>query len=352
MRIGRYLPSVLNILYDNKRPLRDVEYFTNRLYKHQRETLLEEADNASRIDMQEVFNDRQAYTNFQSTVSRMMRFFKGTVGMMFTSLETVNFMKLVEEDWVILVNLDSGLGFDTLDSRLLGTFIINQIQTAIERLNKNGRFRPYYLYIDEASDYANRKLAETLSKKQKTMLKVTLGHQYTDQFEDEYVLKAVMANCKIKVQFNLQMTEDRDLMSRQFYGGDVDPKDASYANSDLRVQHAVIKSLKGKPVRVKIPNVEDPPVSAEELKAYVRMLYLSQPWYHNAKELKNQIDEPIGETKTYSGATKSGAKTNSGAGSKISLPNSAGNQDIFKTLSKNIPVSEKHADENGNKKGS
>lgn len=290
MRIERYLPSVLNVLYDNKRPLYDAKYFTSRIYKAQREKLLEQADNASRLDLEEAFSSFHAYTAFQSTVNRLMRFIKGTVGMMFAPEKTVDFMKLVSENWIILVNLDSGLGFDKLDSRLLGTYIINQITTCIERLNKKGRYKPYYLYIDEAANYANTKLADTLSEKQKTFLKVTLSHQYLKQFKDEYILNSVLNNCKITAQFNVRMTKDRDLISEQFYGGDINPKDASYANSDLPVQHAVIKPLKGDPARVIIPTVKEPRITREEVKAYVRNLYLSQPWYHNAEELKQQIE--------------------------------------------------------------
>lgn len=291
MRIERYMPSVLSALYDAKRTLYDVKYFTNLLYKTQREAILDEADNSTRIDLEEAFISRQAYSNFQSTVNRLVRFFRGTIGMMFTPTQTVDFMKLISEGWIILVNLDSGLGFDKLDSRLLGTFIINQVTTCIERLNKKGMYKPYYLYIDEAAHYANRKLADMLSEKQKTMLKVTVSHQYTDQFEDKYVLNSVLANCHITAHFNLRMTKDRDLMSEQFYGGDIDPKDASYANSDLAVQTAVIKALKGTPTRVRIPNVETPPITNEQLADYIRGLYLSQAWYHNAKNLKEQLDD-------------------------------------------------------------
>ena len=294
MRIERYLPSVLNALYDAKRPLRDVEYFTNRIYKHQRESILRTADNATKLDLEEVFSSLMSFSAFQSTVNRMIRFFKGTIGLIFSPEKTIDFMKMVSEGWIILVNLDSGLGFDSLDARLLGTFVINQIQTSIERLNKKGRYKPFYLYIDEASQYANRKLADTLSLKQKTGLKITLAHQYNDQFEDKFVLSAIKANCKITAQFNVTMTEDRDDVSKQFYGGDINPKDASYANSDLPVQTAVIKPLKGKPVRVMIPTVKEPPISKEELQTYIRELYKND-WYHNAKQLKETNDRSTQE---------------------------------------------------------
>lgn len=348
MRIERYLPAVLSVLYDNKRPLRDVEYFTNRIYKNQREKLLENADIDVRLDLEEAFTDRQAYYNFQSTVNRMVRFFKGTIGLMFTPLETVNFMKLVSENWIILVNLDSGLGFDNLDSRLLGTYVINQITTCIERLNKKGRYKPFYLYIDEAAEYANRKLAQTLSMKQKTLLKVTLGHQYTAQFEDKYVLNSVLANCKITAMFNVRMTEDRDLISKQFYGGDIDPYDASYANANLPVQYAVMKSLKGKPVRVKIPNVQAPPVSRKELKEYIRKLYSSQPWYHDAGKFKEPLENEAPRPTTKNTKTaRTRTPANRRPSGKTGLPDKRSQVNKWTEVSENLPVGEKYADQDG-----
>ena len=164
-RIERYLPSVLTALYDAHRPLSDAKYFTNRLYKAQREKILDQTDPDTALDLSDAFSTVTMFRDFQSTINRMQRFYKGTLGLMF-SAPPINFMKMIAEGWIILVNLDTGNGFSNPDSRLLGTFIINQIQVAIERLfskkrekNPDTAGRPYYLYIDEASEYATRKLA-------------------------------------------------------------------------------------------------------------------------------------------------------------------------------------------------
>lgn len=296
-RIERYLPAVLNVLYDSQSSLRDARYFSNQDHIEARKERLIWGDPDSQADLKEAFSNHTAYFNFQSTINRMQRFFKGTMGMMFAPNRGINFMKLVSEGWIILVNLDTGLGFDKLDSRLLGTFIINQIQTSIERLNRkikeknpDARPKPYYLYIDEASRYANEKLADTLSLKQKTGLKVTLAHQYTDQFPDKTVLNSVLANCKVTVMFNVRMTKDRDLISEQFYGGDINPKDASFANADLPKQEAVIKAIKGSPIRVQIPTVRKPLVTHEQLRQYILDIYANKDFYQGARELKEKLE--------------------------------------------------------------
>jgi len=351
-RIERYFPAVLNALYDAKRPLQQAKYFTNRLYKAERREILDCTDEDTRLDLLEAFGNPVSYTQFQSTVNRMQRLFKGTLSLMFGANKTINFMKMVSDGWIILVNLDTGSGFNTPDSRLLGTFINNLYQGDIARQAKNiheknpdASPKPYYLYIDEASKYANRKLADTLSLKQKTGLKVTLAHQYTKQFEDEYILHSVMANCKITAMFNVRMAKDRDLISNEFYGGKIIPEDASDANADLPKQNAVIKALKGSPKRVRIPDIKSPPITTDELHNYIKGIY-QQDWYHNAKELKKQLDEPIGEKTTNPRSPKPGATSNRRTGGKTRIPNDGDEGSIWKTLPENLPVSQKHAGKN------
>jgi hypothetical protein len=338
-RVERYLPALLTALYDAGSPLYDARYFTNRAYEAERAAILARTERQYRLDLEEAFRLPLAYNNFQSTINRVSRFYKGTMGLMFAPATSIDFMKLVSEGWVILVNLDTGMGFDTLDSRLLGTLVINLIQTSIERLNKNGWHKPYYLYIDEASEYANRKLARTLSLKQKTGLRVTLGHQYTKQFEDEFVLNSVLANTKITAMFNAAMQRDRKLMSEQLgYGGEITPEMATDANANLPKQYAVMKVLKGNPQRVRIPTVEPPPVTDDELEQYILKLY-EQPWYHDAKALKEKLEleenenEPLRTERTDPKAARPRTKAHSRTSRKARVPNDGDGNDKWKDVS-------------------
>src|SRR6185503_7094577 len=191
---------------------------------------------------------------FSSTVNRLEPFWDSTLALMFGANEGVDFIKMITEGWVILVNLYSGLGFEPIHTRLLGTTIINEIIFALDRLRSRGWRGVYYLYIDEAGRYANRNLADLLAYKRKSGLRVTLAHQYFKQFEDPHVLDAVKNLAKIKVMFNTPNHADRlEMVKALGYGGDIPPLMASYANSDLPKQYAIIKSAKQSPVSVKIP---------------------------------------------------------------------------------------------------
>src|SRR6185503_995339 len=158
---------------------------------------------------------------FSSTVNRLEPFWDSTLALMFGANEGVDFIKMITEGWVILVNLYSGFGFEPIHTRLLGTTIINELIFALDRLRSRAWRGVYYLYIDEAGRYAKRNLADLLAYKRKSRLRVTLAHKYFNQFEDKYVLDAINTLCKLKIAFYMPNREDRDKFVRMAYGGEL-----------------------------------------------------------------------------------------------------------------------------------
>lgn len=285
--INRYLPAVLHCLYNAQAPLSEALYFTNQVYIHQRRELFSHTDEHAPylLDLEEAFKNARQFEHLQTTINRLKAFFQDPLGLMCGVDKGIDFMKMIRDGWVILVNLDSSLDLDIMDARLLGTLIINQVLVAMDRLfYKKGCPTRYYLYIDEAGEYATRKLAQTFALKGKTGLRVTIGHQYFGQFEDKYVVDAINALTKLKAMFNLPGREDRDKITKMFYGGEISDRQASWANADLPKQYAVIKVGKVSPQRVRIPDVDSPKVSKEDLNAYITKLY-EQPWYYNPHDI-------------------------------------------------------------------
>jgi hypothetical protein len=301
-RIERYLPAVFATLYDAKSPITDARYFSNKLYRKQQEELLLFADPDFQMDLREAFISHIAYANIQSTVNRLVRFFRGTLGDMFSAGQGVNWMKVVREHWAVIVRLDN---LDFFDARLLGTYIISELETAKRRLNeaidsrqdvdKRGRYPPYYLYADEAYMFASQSLKNMLDLKQKMNFKVTLAHHTAAQFKkDPEVYDSIKTNCDMTVEFYVKSRKDRDEIAGEMYGGDIDPKDASYANSNLPRQTAVIKIGRDAPVRTRIADVPTPKVSKEQLRDYLLELYRND-WYYDTKELSQKNDIPTRE---------------------------------------------------------
>jgi hypothetical protein len=287
--IQRYLPAILHVLHNAGMTLYDALYFTDPIYVRQREQILDANDSLDRqrLMLESVFSNRTLFLEFQSTVRRLEPLFHPTLQLMFGSRRGINFPELIADGWVVLVNLYAGFGFEPIHTRLVGTAIINEIVTSLDRLNANGWKGRYYLYIDEAARYANRNLADLLSNKRKSGLSVILAHQYFSQFEESFVLDAILNACKIKIAFNIPSREDRDKIVRMFYGGQLNDRDVSYSLSNLRKQHAVIKLPKQPPTIARIPDVKDLDRVSDE---YINFIYSNPVYLSSAEIMREQRD--------------------------------------------------------------
>jgi len=292
-RINKYLPSVLRILWASKAAISDAKYFVEKRYIHQREHLFNNLDPLDQdIDLiQNVYETRLTYENFQSTVNRLYPVFNSTLSLMFGVREGVNFAKLVSEGWLILVNLSDGAGFEPLHTRFLATTIINEIDFAIYRLRNRGFTVPYYLYIDEAGEYATRKIARILELKRQMGLRLILSHQHMSQFEDRRIQTSVQTMTKIKVGFYIPDPDERLKVVKMLgYGGDLSERDVNYALSTQQKQTAVIKLPKQTPAKVRIPDLPQVDVSNKDLDRFIRELYLN-PWYYTPKQVYEQHND-------------------------------------------------------------
>jgi len=312
-RITRYLPALLRVLWEAKMTLKESVYFSdydNPQYRARREEILSRLDplDRDRITLEGVLKRFTKFdTLFSSTVNRLDTFWDSTLELMFGADKGVDFIKMITEGWVILVNLYSGLGFEPIQTRLLGTTVINEIIFGLDRLRNKGWKGVYYLYIDEAGRYANRNLADLLAYKRKSGLRVTVAHQYFKQFEDPTVLEAVKNLCKIKVMFDTPNPQDRlEMVKALGYGGDIPAVAAAYANQNLPKQYAIIKKGKTAPERVRIedvPEVKMTRKAEDEFKTKI----LTNEWNLTPAQVREQINRRNGKTRTDSGTSKEGA---------------------------------------------
>ena len=238
------------------------------------------------------FATRLNYESFQSTVNRLEPFIDPTMSLMFGSKDGLSFQDLIAKGYLILVNLDPEGIYGQEHQRLLGTIIINEITYAISRLRNSGWKGCFYLYIDEAGDYATSKLSYILDKKRKSGLRLTLSHQRFDQFGDRDVSSAVYGGTKIKVLFNTASREDRDKMLRMMYGGQLEDRDVSYVLAQLKKQHAAIKINKQPPVTTRIPDIPDIQMSRQQLKEW-KLKHYQLSFYKPVEAIKQQINERL-----------------------------------------------------------
>ena len=289
-RIRKYLPAVLRLLLKNNLTLYESQIF--RRYTDPKKISILDFDNDS-LTIKDAFRNQYTFENFfSSTVNRFDLFWQEPLSLMLGANTGIDFIKMIRDKWIILVNLHSSSSFSEMESSLLGILIVSQIIQAVDTLRENHWKGVYYLYMDEAGRYASPQIEPLLTYKRKTGLRLMLAHHYFAQFENKKaVLNSIKQGARIKVMFNTPSPDDRLEMVRDLgYGGDIPPILASYANSDLPKQYAIVKKNKESPIRIKVPNVPDvTEISDNQLTEYIQSLE-QQPWYFSEQEIKDQIN--------------------------------------------------------------
>lgn len=280
-RINRFFPALLRTLWANKLTLHEAENFLfldKEPYKSKRAKILEGLldkqlwnDPVHQRDyhtLKEVFTPKE-WPHFESTINRLQPFLDSTLDLIFGVRERIDFADLIGDNWVVLVNLDDEDGLEELHIRLLATALINEIESSIKRLIQKNWKRKYYLFLDEAGEYATSKVSRILDLKQKTGLNIIVSHQRYGQLPPDLV-NAVNGNTKIKVAYYLADHKDRREIVHQMYGGELTDREVEYALSNQRRRRAVFKIYKKAPVvatTVAFPDL--PKVS----KGYIQKIY-------------------------------------------------------------------------------
>lgn len=290
--INQMLGGLLQVLCTAKVPLYEAHYFRdkdNETYQLAREGIFAKikADNPYRIIVESSMNDHRTQYDLGSTVRRLEPMFSPVIHPLL-AFTGVDWEKIVKEKYIVLVNL---FGFkQSLHAKFIATLIINELIFAIHQLRSKGWKGYYNFYLDEAGEYANRKLARVLSLMGKSGLRMIMAHQYFKQFEDSYVLNAVKTNCKTKVGFLLPNYEDRAEIVRSMYGGQLSDRDVMRSLSKLTRGQAVFKIGTQDPDVIKIHRLRD--VSTKGLDDYIRHIY-EQPFYKTPKEVLEIINERL-----------------------------------------------------------
>lgn len=92
----------------------------------------------------------------------------------------------MNQNKIILMNLSKGLIGD-INSQLLGMIVVNKIQVAAMRRQRQGKEvrKDFFLYIDEFQNFVTDSIESILSEARKYRLGLVLAHQYIDQLEKE-----------------------------------------------------------------------------------------------------------------------------------------------------------------------
>lgn len=300
--IETYLPAILSVIHEFGGTLADTLYFispprVNLENEMRRNQIIEKAmDSPSANTRNHAFELDFAYKNIpnfrleiSSTVRRLNSLYRGEEDMrlLFGHRDGINYDRLISEGWIILVNV-SDEKLDIMPSRLLAATIINRIISTKEKLWEHGYTKPFYLYVDEVSQFATRTLADLLDLKRKIGIRTVLAHQFLGQIEDRRVRQSIENNTKIKVAFYVSDSKERkDVMRLMGY-----PENSEIweALSRQEKQSMVIRVNKNEPVIARVP---DTPDTEWDLDAYLDEILVSNDVvkYHTPQEIQRDYDE-------------------------------------------------------------
>lgn len=227
-RFERCLRGLLYALSVNNLPLSDSEMIIKPRIKEIRKYITDNINiNLYREDWK-YFNGlktKEFEDIFGSTINRLIRFLsddfiKSIFGQ---TAQALDFYKIMEEGAIVLVNLNDKGKYDTNNSRLLGTLLINDMYVCA-KARKPDVSRPFYLYIDECAQYLNGDITKILTECRKFGLHLILVHQYLGQLMEagENIYHAVMNTAKTKVVFATIDPEDAKKMAELVFMGELD----------------------------------------------------------------------------------------------------------------------------------
>jgi hypothetical protein len=325
--IKHYLPAIVRTLHRAGLTLAESIYFTDRAFESEREQIYIMAGNSPDVTiLRGAFKYVDQYREFRPTGRRFADLTSPILKTIFGT-DGIDFKTLIRDKWVVLVNLYPKKSFGISPARFLGTAIINEFYRAIDDLItgkdwlKEGWKGRYYLYIDEGGRYANRNVEQLLSYKGKTGLKLIFAHQYFDQIEDPVVRSAILNQTDTKIVFRMPNPNDRQMIARMIYGGQVADRDASYYLGHLRKQECVVKLPGQDAVKIK---VEDVPEVKVDIKKYIDQIY-SSDFYKNADDIEREINARIITGTSNQPSQKRAASSDKSSGSSSSSRRGDGN---------------------------
>lgn len=225
--LKRNLRNIFYVLAEKGLTLLESQYLFSPVQNEVREFLVRDCGDPIVKDQWDYYNQldpKRFEEAFSSSINRLVEFLAAPrMRRIFGQLsKTIDFRLLMDEGYILLVNLSSGQRVSTENARMLGTLMVNEMfLCATERPPKS---KPFYLYIDEFGLFVNEDIGRILDEGRKFGLHLILAHQHLSQLEEEdpKVYKSVLGDAKTKIVFGGLPAEDADIMAAEIFSGEID----------------------------------------------------------------------------------------------------------------------------------
>jgi len=226
-RLKRYLRLILSVLVEKKLSLLEAQDFINVYDPAFRQYLVHDlADDRIRKEWlnQEARNKRDLDNDLDSFRSRLLEFIaapavRNIIGQVH---DTLNFKEIMEEGYILLVNLKPQLKVSVDNIHLLGSLIVNDL--LISGLGREKGAKPFYLYIDECSLFINDDIGRILDLCRKFGPHLILSHQFLHQLKTagDKIYHSVMTNARTKVIFGGLSSDDAEVLVKDVFTQEIE----------------------------------------------------------------------------------------------------------------------------------
>jgi len=249
--LKRCLRIIFHALAERRLSLLEAQYLTSPTRKIARQFLTKDIADPIILEQWDYFNSPQMtpklfYDEMGSTINRLMEFLaaarlRNVLGQIQSSLD---FQKIMDEQYIVLVNLSTGRSVSQDNARLLGSLIVNDLFLTATSRKPNSP--PFHLFIDEAGLYVNEDVARILDEGRKFGLHLILAHQHLAQLKKagEDVYHSVMTDAKTKVVFGGLSPEDARIMAELMYLGEINLDEVQHILDKPVVTRYIIRWLK------------------------------------------------------------------------------------------------------------
>ncbi|MBW2086624.1 MAG: type IV secretion system DNA-binding domain-containing protein [Deltaproteobacteria bacterium] len=228
--LKRCLRAVFHVLAEKNLSLLEALYLISPTDKIVRQYLTQDIADAVIKEQWDTFNSmglRDFYNEFGSTLNRLMEFLASPIvrSIIGQLINTIDFRQIMDQDYVLLVNLATGDKLSEDNASLLGTLIVNDLfMRAKGRSKETAIAHPHYLYVDECALFINQDIGRVLDEGRKFGLHLILAHQHLAQLKTagEAVYHAIMTDAKTKVIFGGLNVDDAEVMAKQVFLSEID----------------------------------------------------------------------------------------------------------------------------------
>lgn len=235
-RISRWLLNVLLTLVKTGRKIKDSRYLLYPTKESEKfNQILEELrvkdDDICRTLVQEWewikrMGQRGQTDMLEGSINRVRPFLLNTAIANIFNVDpenSINFKDIVEGRQILIVNLH---GLPTELQKIMGSLLIsNMYMYAKTRRKSIAKKNPFYVWVDEFGSFATRTAALALDQTGKMGVWWQLAIQGTYQLREkdsDYLLRSAFQNAGIKSVFQLNDTEESDVIQRMVFAGQFD----------------------------------------------------------------------------------------------------------------------------------